>query len=53
MKSTLAHDGLDALVANVLGWYASHFNKQAEPEADVAFSDEWERRQIAAELHWN
>jgi|GEM_PF-3456535 hypothetical protein len=53
-KAGLSHDAMDALVATVLGWYERHFKQQAEtPSEDIAFSDEWERRQIARELHWN
>jgi hypothetical protein len=49
-----SHDGIDALVASVFGWYERHFTQTAsEPSPDVAFSDEWERKQIARELHWN
>jgi hypothetical protein len=49
-----SHDGIDALVASVLGWYERHFIPTApEPVEEVAFSDEWERKQIARELHWN
>jgi hypothetical protein len=49
----LSHDGIDALVATVLAWCQGRFARSAEPAEDVAFSDEWERRQIARELHWN
>ena len=49
-----SHDGVDALVASVLGWYERYFTPTApEPVEEVAFSDEWERKQIARELHWN
>ena len=51
-NKNLSHDGIDALVANVLGWYERHFTQTAEVE-EVAFTDEWERKQIARELHWN
>jgi hypothetical protein len=46
---TLSHDRIDALVTTVLGW----FSPKPELVEDVAFSDEWERKQIARELHWN
>ena len=49
----LAHDRMDALVANLIGWCRSCFSKYEEPVGDVAFSDEWERKQIARELHWD
>lgn len=57
-KLTLSHDALDRFVATVIGWCERAFT--AAPErmttedfGDVAFSDEWERKQIARELHWN
>jgi hypothetical protein len=52
-KPGLSHDAMDALVATLLGWYQRHFKQAEEPSEDVAFSDEWERKQIARELHWN
>jgi hypothetical protein len=52
-KPGLSHDAMDALVAALLGWYERHFKPAEEPSEDVAFSDEWERKQIARELHWN
>ncbi len=53
-KTQFSHDAIDALVATVLGWFNGHQHTQAPAEvADVAFSDEWERKQIARELHWN
>jgi hypothetical protein len=50
---SLSHDAMDAFVATVLGWCERRFNRAPEPAQDIAFSDEWERRQIARELHWN
>jgi len=53
-KSILSHDKIDAFVATVLGWCERAFTShKAEEFDDVAFSDEWERKQIARELHWN
>jgi hypothetical protein len=53
-KSRFSHDVLDALVATVFSWFDGHQHQQAPAEmADVAFSDEWERTQIARELHSN
>jgi hypothetical protein len=49
----LSHDAMDALVATVIGWYERYFKTVPEQTEDVAFSDEWERKQIARELHWN
>jgi hypothetical protein len=49
----LSHDAMDALVATVIGWYQRHFPQAQDPTEDIAFSDEWERKQIARELHWN
>ena len=48
-----SHDAVDALVANVIGWYQRHFQQAPDPSEDIAFSDEWERKQIARELNWN
>jgi hypothetical protein len=48
-----AHDRMDALVATLIGWCQSHFSKTQKPSGEVAFSDEWERKQIARELHWD
>jgi hypothetical protein len=45
----LSHDKIDALVATVIGW----FSRPPEETGDIAFSDEWERKQIARELRWN
>ena len=50
---TLSHDAMDAFVASILGWYGRHFGQKPAPSVEVAFSDEWERKQIARELHWN
>jgi hypothetical protein len=52
-KFTPSHDGIDALVASVLGWYQRYFEPETAPGDDSAFSDEWERKQLARELHWN
>jgi hypothetical protein len=52
-KTGFAHDRMDALVATVIGWYQAHFTESREPAVEVAFSDEWERKQIARELHWD
>ena len=54
-KQGPSHDAMDALVATVIGWCERHFAPAAEPEpvGDIAFSDEWERKQIARELGWN
>jgi hypothetical protein len=48
-----SHDAIDAFVATIFGWIDGRLNKQPEAFGDVAFSDEWERKQIARELHWN
>ncbi len=52
-KSGPSHDAIDAFVATVFGWCEKHFAPAREENTDVAFSDEWERRQIEHELHWN
>lgn len=49
---TYAHDTLDALVAKIFGWF-SRSNDHRDETGEIAFSDEWERKQIARELHWN
>jgi hypothetical protein len=51
--SKFSHDGMDALVATIIGWCEKHLPHEPEDCGDVAFSDEWERKQIARELHWN
>jgi hypothetical protein len=51
-KSYLSHDAIDRFVATVLGWCDRLTHVATEPTVDVAFSDEWERKQIARELHW-
>jgi hypothetical protein len=48
-RYNFSHDKLDALVALVIGWFVH----APAATGDVAFSDEWERKQIARELHWN
>jgi hypothetical protein len=48
-QRNLPHEKIDAFVATVFGW----FTAAPEVHEDVAFSDEWERKQIARELHWN
>jgi hypothetical protein len=50
-KAQFSHDTIDAIVAKIFSWFDGH-QQQAPPE-DIAFSDEWERKQIARELHWN
>ena len=52
-KSGPSHDAIDAFVATLLDWCQQHFTRTPEPLGDVPFSDEWERKQIARELHWN
>lgn len=48
-----AHDRMDAIVATLIGWCRTHLSQSQEPVGDIAFSDEWERKQIARELHWD
>ena len=52
-QNVLAHEKIDALVTSIIGWCQTAFTKSPETHDDVAFSDEWERKQIARELHWN
>jgi hypothetical protein len=54
----LAHDAMDSLVAKIASICEGLFTRNesaraAATESDVAFSDEWERKQIAHELHFN
>jgi hypothetical protein len=49
-KHNLRHEAIDRLVATVFSWFT---RASSEHAGDVAFSDEWERKQIARELHWN
>jgi hypothetical protein len=52
-QNTFSHDGFDAFVATIIGWCEEHLHHAPEESTEVAFSDEWERKQIARELHWN
>ena len=53
-KNNLPHEAIDRLVATVFGWCERAFSRNSARDlGDVAFSDEWERKQIARELHWN
>jgi hypothetical protein len=52
-KTQFSHDVIDALVATVFSWFDGHHQPAPEESGDIAFSDEWERKQIARELHWN
>jgi hypothetical protein len=52
-KTHFSHDALDALVANIFGWFGSRRKTRPDDTGDIAFSDDWERKQIARELHWN
>jgi hypothetical protein len=48
-----AHDAMDSFVAAIASFCSRIFSRQADPEPEVAFSDEWERSQIVRELHLN
>jgi hypothetical protein len=52
-KAQFSHDAIDALVAKVFSWFDGHQQQAPAESGDIAFSDEWERKQIARELHWN
>jgi hypothetical protein len=52
-KTRFSHDAIDALVATIFSWFDGHRHQAPAESGDVAFSDEWERKQIARELHWN
>jgi len=47
------HDAMDSLVAAVASFCSRLFRRTEVPEPEVAFSDEWERKQIAREFHLN
>jgi hypothetical protein len=47
------HDAMDSLVAAIASFCSRIFSHQEETQTDVAFSDEWERKQIAREFHLN
>jgi hypothetical protein len=49
----LAHDAMDSFVAAIASFCERIFSRHAPAEADVAFSDEWERKQINREFHLN
>jgi hypothetical protein len=48
-----SHDAIDAFVATIFRWCDHSRPSDSNETGDVAFSDEWERKQIARELHWN
>jgi hypothetical protein len=47
------HDAMDSFVAAVAAFCSRIFSRQETSETEVAFSDEWERKQIAREFHLN
>jgi hypothetical protein len=48
-----AHDAMDSFVAAIASFCSRIFSRHETTESDVAFSDEWERKQIAREFHLN
>ena len=52
--SGLSHDAMDTLVSAIASFCERIFARSRPAQAtDVAFSDEWERKQIAREFHLN
>ena len=49
--NVLSHERIDSLVASIFGLFARPAAIVSHDE--VAFSDEWERKQIDRELHGN
>ena len=47
------HDAMDSLVAAIASFCSRIFSRREMPDTDIAFSDEWERKQIAREFHLN
>ncbi len=47
------HDAMDSFVAAIASFCSRLFSHRETPEAEIAFSDEWERKQIAREFHLN
>jgi hypothetical protein len=48
-----SYDEVDAFVAAVFRMCEALLSRKAEPINHPAFSDEWERKQMAHELQWN
>ena len=49
----LAHDAMDSFVAAIATFCERLLHRSDVNAAEIAFSDDWERRQIANELHRN
>jgi hypothetical protein len=48
-----SYDEVDAFVAAVFQRWEALFARKQQPLPEPAFSDEWERKQMARELQWN
>ncbi len=48
-----SYDEVDAFVAAVFRWCEQLFDRPQKHQAEPAFSDEWERKQMDHELQWN
>jgi hypothetical protein len=48
-----SYDEVDAFVAAVFRWCESLFDRSEKSRPEPAFSEEWERKQMAHELGWN
>jgi len=48
-----AHDVMDSLVAAIASFCARIFSRHEEAPSEIAFTDEWERKQILREFHHN
>jgi hypothetical protein len=49
----LAHDAMDSFVAAIASFCSRLFSRHEAAPAEIAFSDEWERKQINREFHHN
>ncbi len=49
----IAHDAMDSFVAAIASFCERLLHRSEENAGEIAFSDDWERQQIAAELHHN
>ena len=48
-----AHDAMDSFVAAIASFCSRLFSHHDADQTDVAFTDEWERKQIMREFHHN
>ena len=48
-----AHDAMDSFVAAIAAFCSRLFNRHESAPSEIAFTDEWERKQIMREFHHN